>query len=170
MENFYKNWLNKFASHRDSYFQNETLGDGDTGSEQVQNETETINAPSDIIYESDSLKMIVEKSAFKKQKIFSLQDHLFKFKVIQKQSSKPPLLSDLFDFLHSALLHVLESIKHFYKKEDHNIAYLTLHQDPMVNGLNTGEKCFVKTLKDLNPCHPNFKKFGSLNFKSLNLS
>ena len=32
----------------------------------------------------------------------------------------------------------LESIKTFYKPEDHNVAYLTLHQEPMVNGLNTG--------------------------------
>ena len=83
--------------------------------------------------------MIVEKGAFKKQKNFRLQDHLFKFKIISKKPEESlPILTDLFEFLHAALVHIMESIKSFYKPEDHNIAYLTLHQEPMVNGLNTG--------------------------------
>ena len=95
--------------------------------------------PSEIIYENNFLKLIVEKGSFKKQKLFRLQDHLFYFKIEQKRPHDSlPMLSDIFDFLHAALLHVLESIKSFYKQEDHNIAYLTLHQEPMVNGLNTG--------------------------------
>ena len=98
-----------------------------------------IQSPTDIVFENNTLKMIVEKGAFKKQKNFRLQDHLFKFKIISKKPEESlPILTDLFEFLHAALVHIMESIKSFYKPEDHNIAYLTLHQEPMVNGLNTG--------------------------------
>jgi len=143
MDNFYKEWLTKFATHRNNYFHslNHQEGGNDESSDNEQQlQTQDVpNHPNEIIYENDSFQMVVQKSAFKKQKIFRLQDHLFKFKVVQKDKmAKPPFLSDLFDFFHAALLYILESIKSFYRKEDHNIAYLTLHQEPMVNGLNTG--------------------------------
>ena len=132
MEAFYNRWLDQFERNRQQFFGNQQGGEED---ENQQIPTQ----PSDIVYENDSLKLIVEKSALKHQKIFRLQDHLFKFKVIKKKPQEQiPLLSEMFDFLHAALVHVLESVKTFYKKEDHNVAYLTLHQEPMVNGLNTG--------------------------------
>jgi len=141
MDNFYKNWLAQFAAHRNKYFNvsaNQEGGNNEPSNSDLE-EQSVPNHPNEIIYENASFQMIVEKSAFKKQRIFRLQDHLFKFKVIQKDTNaKPPFLNDLFDFFHSALLYILESIKSFYRKEDHNIAYLTLHQEPMVNGLNTG--------------------------------
>ena len=34
--------------------------------------------------------------------------------------------------------HVLENVSHFYKKEDHNVAFLALHQSPMITALNSG--------------------------------
>lgn len=143
MEDFYKNWLKTFAAQRQEYFENDNEKHGDrehSGDGDDRSKENEISKPSDIVYENNFLQMIVEKSAFKSQKVFRLQDHLFKFKVIQKQPTSSLLLSDLFDFLHAALLHVLDNIKLFYKKEDHNVAYLTLHQDPMINGLNTGDK------------------------------
>ena len=134
MEDFYRRWLQNFAAKTRTY--NEGAGED---SNEAPNEPSKIQAPTDIVFENDSLKMIVEKGAFKRQKNFRLQDHLFKFKIIAKKPQEHlPALNDLFDFLHAALIHVLESIKSFYKPEDHNIAYLTLHQEPMVNGLNTG--------------------------------
>ena len=134
MEDFYNQWLDRFAENR-RRFVTQTGGDEDP----VQVTNNVPQQPSDIAYENDSLKLIVEKSSFKRQKVFRLQDHLFKFKIVHKKPQEHlPLLSELFDFLHAALLHVLESVKSFYRKEDHNIAYLTLHQEPMVNGLNTG--------------------------------
>ena len=141
MEDFYNQWLDRFAENR-RRFVIQTGGDEDPA--QVTHHIP--QQPSDIVYENDSLKLIVEKSSFKKQKIFRLQDHLFKFKIVHKKPQEQlPLLSELFDFLHAALLHVLESVKSFYRKEDHNIAYLTLHQEPMVNGLNTGVYDLVDT-------------------------
>lgn len=138
MENFYEQWLKRFDENRRRYL-TETEGAGEDVAPEEENVQQTLKDPSEVVYETDSLKLIIEKSSFKRQKVFRLQDHLFKFKIVPKNLQEHlPLLSDLFDFLHAALLHVLESIKTFYKKEDHNIAYLTLHQEPMVNGLNTG--------------------------------
>jgi len=148
MEDFYKNWLAKFSKQRKQYFNTNNQTGGSESESENENELE-VNVPAkptDLVYENQNYQLIVEKSAFKKQKNFRLQDHLFKFKLIQKNTSdKPPLLTDLFDFFHAALLHILEAIKTFYKKEDHNIAYLTLHQEPMVNGLNTGMVLLLKT-------------------------
>jgi len=147
MDDFYKQWLKNFAKSRKHYFINTNQSGGSESESEDNSETLTSSSqsmtvpkePSDIVYENDNYRLIVEKSAFKKQKNFRLQDHLFKFKLVQKDSLlQPPLLTEMFDFLHAALTHILESIKTFYKKEDHNIAYLTLHQDPMINGLNTG--------------------------------
>ena len=149
MEEFYKSWFQKEQSRR-----NQRGGDNVTrrsrttspqpGPSSANNETtssSSISDPTKIIYENDSLKLIVNKGSFKRQKLFRLQDHLFHFKIVQKKANEAlPLLSDIYDFLHAALLHVLESIKTFYEPEDHNIAYLTLHQEPMINGLNTGTK------------------------------
>ena len=134
MADFYNQWLNRFDENRRRF-------GVQRGGDENEDEQSVPQQPSDIVYENDSLKLIVEKSSFKRQKVFRLQDHLFKFKIVHKKPNEQlPLLSELFDFLHAALLHVLESVKTFYKKEDQNIAYLTLHQEPMVNGLNTGLK------------------------------
>ena len=141
MEQFYGQWLKKFAENRQKFVPSKEGTEQQGGDDSQNLASQELQHLTDIVYENDSLKLIVEKSSFKKQKNFRLQDHLFKFKVIQKQArSELPLLSELFDFLHAALLHVLESVKTFYNKEEHNIAYLTLHQEPMVNGLNTGGK------------------------------
>ena len=134
MADFYNQWLKRFDENRRRFVLQQG---GDEDQDEIQQPVP--QQASDIAYENNSLKLIVEKSSFKRQKVFRLQDHLFKFKIVHKKPQEQlPLLSDLFDFLHAALLHVLESVKTFYKKEDHNIAYLTLHQEPMVNGLNTG--------------------------------
>ena len=134
MESFYTKWLQQFAKKTQPYL---VRGGQDTLDQTIPQAS--LNHPSEIVYENQSMKMIVEKAGFKRQKVFRLQDHLFKFKIVQKkQGESLPAIDNLFDFLHAALLHILESIKTFYNAEDHNVAYLTLHQDPMVNGLNTG--------------------------------
>ena len=146
METFYTKWLQQFAKKTQPH----VIRGGEDSSD-VQHQA-SLSHPSEIIYENESMKMIVEKTGFKRQKVFRLQDHLFKFKIVQKKKSESlPQIDDLFDFLHAALLHILESIKTFYNAEDHNVAYLTLHQDPMVNGLNTGLKTvlFINDFKTI---------------------
>jgi len=136
MEDFYKEWLKRFREKTRPFVQR---GGEEIEDEQSTNEPTAVKVPSDIVYENESFKLIVEKGNFRRQKIFRLQDHLFKFKIVLKRPSDTlPEIEDLFSFLHAALTHVLESIKTFYNADDHNVAYLTLHQEPMVNGLNTG--------------------------------
>lgn len=140
MESFYESWLKKFAEKAEKA-KTIVKGSGPDRATTIVSDNVQLSDPSDIVYENDVFKLIVEKANFKRQKIFRLQDHLFKFKVVEKPAAitnSHALLSDLFDFLHAALTHALESIKTFYNKEDHNVAFLTLHQEPMVNGLNTG--------------------------------
>ena len=135
MEDFYRNWLAKYKNITRTHVQ-EGGEDSEPESESAEPE---LKEPSDIIFENESLRLVVQKGVFRRQKVFRVQDHLFKFKIESKKPHEElPILTDLFDFLHAALVHVLESIKSFYNAADHNVAYLTLHQEPMVNGLNTG--------------------------------
>ena len=98
-----------------------------------------INSQTDILYEDQYLKMIVEKGAFQRQKRFRFQDHLFFVKILLKDEEQPvPFLQDILEFIQLGLLHLMKSIKQFYNEKDENICYLTLHQNPMVIGLNSG--------------------------------
>lgn len=127
MEEFYRNWI--------QLQQNEAEHENDD----PNNEEQDINeAPTNIIYETQDLKLIVEQGVHKRQRVFRLQDHVFYIKIVPKVESQPPLLSDLLDFLHAGFVHILDEIKKFYNVKDHQIAYMTLTQKPMVNGLNTG--------------------------------
>ena len=146
MEDFYRNWLKKENERRNRKSAQDTSVVGGANidpqpSTSASASGQVLNQPSEIVYENDFLRLKVEKKKFQRQKIFKLQDHLFNFKIEAKRLHESlPLLSDIFDFLHAALTHVLESIKTFYNPDDHNVAYLTLHQEPMVNGLNTGDE------------------------------
>lgn len=92
--------------------------------------------PSEITYQTPELKLIVEKAFHKRQKIFRLDDHLYYIKIIPTNPMNKPLLLDILDFLHAGFIHILDEIKSYYRSEDKNIAYLTLFQQPMLNGLN----------------------------------
>lgn len=76
-----------------------------------------LKSPTEVVYENEELRLIVQKSYFKKQKNFKLLDELFLFRIKQKNTStKMPLLFDILEFLHASFLHVLDSIKSFYEK------------------------------------------------------
>ena len=157
MEEFYRKWLHQYKEKTRPFVQ-----EGGDEDDEIQPQPQAnLKDASEIVYENDSLKLIVQKTSFRNQKVFRLQDHLFKFKIVQKNSQDElPILTDLFDFLHAALVHVLESIKTFYKPEDHNVAYLTLHQDPMINGLNTGKRNIYGFITNIS----NLKCYSSRNF------
>ena len=120
MEEFYRKWL-KLQEPKSNI-----------SSEPV------VYEPTDIIYESPQLMLIVEKGIHKRQRVFRLDDHMYYFKIVPKGHTGMPLLSEMLDFLHSGFIHVLTELKRFYKPTDYNICYMTLFQKPMINGLNTG--------------------------------
>ena len=104
-------------------------------SEQLTSRNQNV---SDLFYENEQLQMFIEKADHIKQIKFRLQDHLFHMKIQLKPGVEPPLMRDILNFLEIGFNHILTNIKTFYKPEDHNIAFLTLYQEPMINGLNTG--------------------------------
>lgn len=93
--------------------------------------------PSKLSYENNVLKLTVEQVDHKQEKRFRLSDHLFNFRLLPKQNQMP-MLTEILTFLHAAFIFILTKIKKFYNPEDKNIAFMTIVQSPMVNGLNTG--------------------------------
>ena len=93
----------------------------------------------DILFENNELQLLIERAAFQRQKRFQFQDHLFHVKIkLKEPNNAVPFLKDILDFLHDGLLHLMSKIKKYYNEKDANICYLTLHQTPMVIGLNSG--------------------------------
>ena len=160
MDSFYKNWLLKNKQEnqiaRDNNNIRPTVNTANIGAPMTQandanptsskglSDVESHNSskPTDIsqiIFENDEMELFIEKAAHLRQKKFDLQDHIFHMKIKLKNSnSTAPLLRDILDFLQAGFSYILENVRKFYNSEDHNIAFLTLFQRPMINGLNTG--------------------------------
>jgi hypothetical protein len=70
------------------------------------------------------------------QKIFILDDHQF---IVRAESltDKVPLLSSVLNVLEESLEHMLNNLRQFYKKEDHNLVYLTINHSEMVSAMNS---------------------------------
>ena len=141
MEEFYKRFLQKNSDENKQYHSSESQsknnlqGEG-SHDDSDSDETETTRDPTKIAFENDSLKLVVVKSQFKRQVNFKLDDHLYHL-LIEPKKTVPIKLMDILDFLHAAIIHILDEIKHSYKSEEHNIAYLTLFQVPLISGLTT---------------------------------
>ena len=153
MANFYKKWLEKNKKANTEALEiNEpqiNLNQVSRTNQITQNistdlpsaSTSTISADSrnDLLYENDIMQLTIEKTSFLRQKKFKLHDHLFHMKITLKNSNgPPPLLRNILEFLQIAFDHILQNIRPLYNQDDHNIAFLTLYQKPMINGLNTG--------------------------------
>lgn len=92
------------------------------------------------IYENKGIIIYLQKTIHKRLKRFKFLDNLFLIKVEIKDNKKVPFLKDLLDTFDNVFNFILSHIKTYFRAEDHNVAYLTLAQDPMVNGINTGNK------------------------------
>ncbi len=73
-----------------------------------------------------------------RQKRFQIEDHMFYIKLRVKPGQPPLLLVDFLEALQEGFNYILDNLRTFYNPDDHNIAYLTFFQTPMINGLNTG--------------------------------
>lgn len=75
------------------------------------------------IYENSNVEIYVVKEAFKKQKIFNIEDHLYTVK-IKLKAGQPPLLSSLLEGLEKALEDMIKRMQLFYKNgKDHFLSY-----------------------------------------------
>jgi hypothetical protein len=157
MESFYSQWLKQNKKDNETAQQNlqqktpEPITTDETSEQQniaqvEQNLSREIPSSelerdmrSDLIYKNNNLALYIEKGSHIHQIKFRLQDHLFYMKIKLIDSSlEPPLLRDILQFLETAFNFILDHVKKFYNIDDHNIAFLTLHQKPMISGLNTG--------------------------------
>jgi hypothetical protein len=73
-----------------------------------------------------------------RQKRFRVEDHMFYIKLRLKEGKAAPLLIEILDALQTGFHYILNNLRAFYNPTDHNIAYMTFFQEPMINGLNTG--------------------------------
>ena len=147
MEEFYKKFLKKNSKENKDYLSSQPSdlqGEGDAEISSDSDE-ERVRDPTKIAFENDALKLIVVKSDFMRQVNFKLDDHLYHLLIEPKKTSSVKLI-DILDFLHAAIIHILDEIKHSYNPNEHNVAYLTLHQQPLLNGLSTGLSIFIITL------------------------
>ena len=107
------------------------------------NEARAQNAtkPSDLIFENDSLKLLVTRGTHRQQtkSKFRLTDHMFYLSIVAKtKTKKMPLLVEILNFLYVAFNFILNQLKKFYNPSDRNIAFITIAQKSMLNGLNSG--------------------------------
>ncbi len=95
--------------------------------------------PEDIIFENEEIKLYIERGVHQRQRRFKLQDHMFYIKILlKKPHQQPPLLSDLLHLFQDGFQYILQHLSSFYNPNDHNVVFLTLYQEPMINALNTG--------------------------------
>lgn len=153
LKNKLQNWLNKTNKKQTNELVNskQTIvgesgsGNDDSNSTDLRNVAQ-INYPLNFdhelnLFENNSLVVYIQKVTHQRQTRFRLQDSLFKIKIKQKATVKVHLLlKDLLEVFEVALKFVLNNLRTYFTAENHHIAYLTLIQEPMINGINTGKK------------------------------
>ena len=93
------------------------------------------------IYEDNNLEVNVIKEMFRRQKVFSIEDHSFVMRIKLKNKTAPkPMLISLMDVLQTAFTFMINNLKTFLSQnqDEKNLIYLTIHQDGMRNGINSG--------------------------------
>ena len=100
------------------------------------------------IFVGDSLKIFVQKVGFMRQKKFILEDHQFLVKV-ESLNDKPPLLSSILSVLEKSLEQMLDNLRTFYKAEDQNLVYITIHQSEMDSAMNSAAFEISNTSNDI---------------------
>ena len=103
-----------------------------------------VTNPSDLVFETDALKLTIVSAVHKQERKFRLSDHMWHLLLLpKKQNKKMPLLTDILNFLFVAFNFMLQQLKKFYSPKDKNIAFMTITQASMLNGLNSGHSKFI---------------------------
>ena len=90
------------------------------------------------VFENNNLSVFIEKTVHRRLTRFKFLDNLFQIKVKVKDENNPPFLKDILEVFEEVFKFILNHLKTFFTADDHNSAYLTLFQEPMINGINTG--------------------------------
>ena len=104
-----------------------------------QESAKKVTNPTDLVFENDALKLTIVSAVHKQERKFRLSDHMWHLLIVPKTASKKmPLLTDILNFLFVAFNFMLQQLKKFYNTKDKNIAFMTITQASMLNGLNSG--------------------------------
>lgn len=89
------------------------------------------------VFDNGDIQAYVRKSIHKRLRKFALQDSLFHVQIKPTNEAKKPVLLSILNVLQNIFFFVLNNIKTFFDQSHRNLVYLTIHQYPMTNGLNT---------------------------------
>jgi len=83
--------------------------------EQNEQKAKTANHPSDLVFESNDLKLTIVAAPHRQEKKFRLVDHMWHLLLTPTNNTKKmPLLSDILNFLLVAFNFMLNHLKKFY--------------------------------------------------------
>ena len=125
------------ASDSESSLTNEQNDPSDVS----KKKSEDLYLEPEVVFEDARIKIIVKRKSFERQKRFNLQDLLFDIKLVTKKwrkKRKPPLILSILESLHTALTKIIKRIQDVYGSEDHRQIYVTVIEQGIQNGLNSG--------------------------------
>lgn len=105
-----------------------------------------------VVFEDDNVKAVIQKTHLKRQKVFSVSDHLYVAKIIpkfNKPEKKSPFLLNLLSVFKQIIIAIIVSLRDFYEQnltdderldpeKYHQQVYTTLTGDTLSRGLNAG--------------------------------
>lgn len=100
------------------------------------------------ILDTNEIKIVLKKVAFKRQNKFKFSDHLFEVFFVPKTSGKSPYMLDLLDFFRKVIVKIILMLKNYYNKalknsdkkdlvKIHRQIYGTVLTEHMIRGMNT---------------------------------
>ncbi len=90
-----------------------------------------------IIFKNQTVSVKAKSVSHKRFTRFALQDHLYNIEVSPNET-KAPLVINLSRALKTSLIKVLDNLKQVYAKHLHHQVYVTIIENKILNGLNSG--------------------------------
>ena len=90
------------------------------------------------VYNDSTVKVTAKSIAHKRFTRFSVNDHLYNLSVTHLKEGNEPLVVNIANGLKTALKTVLDSLKLVYGKDLHHQVYVTIIENKILHGLNSG--------------------------------
>ncbi len=90
------------------------------------------------VYKDSTIEVKAQSIAHKRLTRFSVNDHLYNLSINHLRRGKKPLVMNIAKGLKIALSNVLDSLKGVYGKDLHHQVYITIIENKILRGLNSG--------------------------------
>ncbi len=90
------------------------------------------------VYKDSTVEVKAKSIAHKRFTRFSVNDHLYNLTIKHLKHAKRPLVMNISKALKMALKNVLDSLKAVYGKDLHHQVYVTIIENKILHGLNSG--------------------------------